>query len=269
MDSKLSKVSDTLYVPLLGRIYASNNHKNILYDEKALEVSESLPSELFLDNGQNEYTYIASAVRSTNIDYYVKKFLDQNPNGSVVNLGCGLEDIYDRIDNGTANWFELDLPNVLELRKQYFPPSERDHYLPYSILDYTWIDELKKLTSEKVIFVASGLFHYFKEKDVIELLRKISELPDCEIVFDAVSSAGMKITHRYMKKMGREDAFMYFSVDNAEELVKKINTNMKLIESRKYYSIIKTKKSLSFSTKFKMIFSDTFNMVKMVHLRNK
>lgn len=38
-DSRLGVVEDTLYVPMLGRIYASENYKNILYDIKALELN--------------------------------------------------------------------------------------------------------------------------------------------------------------------------------------------------------------------------------------
>ena len=35
--SKLGVVEDTLFVPMLGRIYASEHYPQILYDKKALE----------------------------------------------------------------------------------------------------------------------------------------------------------------------------------------------------------------------------------------
>ena len=37
---KLGTIESTLFVPMLGRIYASENFPKILYDEKALELKE-------------------------------------------------------------------------------------------------------------------------------------------------------------------------------------------------------------------------------------
>jgi O-methyltransferase involved in polyketide biosynthesis len=37
-EKKFGAVEDTLYMPMLGRIYASENCRNILYDKKALEL---------------------------------------------------------------------------------------------------------------------------------------------------------------------------------------------------------------------------------------
>ena len=44
--SKLGVVEDTLFVPMLGRIYASEHYPQILYDKKALELKKKLPSDL-------------------------------------------------------------------------------------------------------------------------------------------------------------------------------------------------------------------------------
>lgn len=44
--SRLGIVEDTLFIPMLGRIYASENFPQIVYDKKALELKEKLPSGL-------------------------------------------------------------------------------------------------------------------------------------------------------------------------------------------------------------------------------
>ena len=46
--SKLGVVEDTLFVPMLGRIYASEHYPQILYDKKALELKKKLPSDLVI-----------------------------------------------------------------------------------------------------------------------------------------------------------------------------------------------------------------------------
>lgn len=72
-ETKLGVVEDTLYVPMLGRIYASEHFKNILYDKKALEMRKDMPKCIVENDTQTQYTYLASASRSANVDRYIKK----------------------------------------------------------------------------------------------------------------------------------------------------------------------------------------------------
>ena len=44
--SKLGVVEDTLFIPMQGRIYASEHCPQILYDKKALELKNKLPLDL-------------------------------------------------------------------------------------------------------------------------------------------------------------------------------------------------------------------------------
>ena len=53
----LGVVEDTLFVPMLGRIYASEHCPQILYDKKALELKKRLPLDLIEQNMQNQYTF--------------------------------------------------------------------------------------------------------------------------------------------------------------------------------------------------------------------
>ena len=72
--SKLGVVEDTLFVPMLGRIYASEHCSQILYDKKALELKNRLPLDLIEQNMQNQYTLLASASRSANMDRIIRSF---------------------------------------------------------------------------------------------------------------------------------------------------------------------------------------------------
>ena len=50
-----STVEDTLFVPMLGRIYASENFPHILNDRKALELKSRLPENLKGKDTQTQY----------------------------------------------------------------------------------------------------------------------------------------------------------------------------------------------------------------------
>ena len=82
--SKLGVVEDTLFVPMLGRIYASEHYPQILYDKKALELKKKLPSDLIKQNMQSQYTLLASASRSANMDQIIRTFLERRPDGVIV-----------------------------------------------------------------------------------------------------------------------------------------------------------------------------------------
>ena len=106
---KLGVLEDTLFIPMLGRIYASEHCPQILYDKKALELKKKLPSGLIEQNMQNQYTLLASASRSADMDRIIRSFLERRPDGVIVQLGCGLETTYHRCDNGKAHWYAFPL----------------------------------------------------------------------------------------------------------------------------------------------------------------
>lgn len=116
--SKLGVVEDTLFVPMLGRIYASERYPQVLYDQKALELKKKLPSDLLEYGSQNQYTLLASATRSANMDRYIRSFLQRRPNGVIAQLGCGLETAYYRSDSGGTCWYAVDLPHVIKYRQE-------------------------------------------------------------------------------------------------------------------------------------------------------
>ena len=54
----LGVVEDTLFVPMLGRIYASEHYPQILYDKKALELKKKLPSDLICEKRTADITNV-------------------------------------------------------------------------------------------------------------------------------------------------------------------------------------------------------------------
>ena len=264
----LGVVEDTLFVPMLGRIYASEHCPQILYDKKALELKNKLPSDLIEQNKQNQYTLLASASRSANMDRFIQSFLERRPNGVIVQLGCGLETTYYRCDNRRTHWYAVDLPHVIDYRRELLPESERETYLAGDAFSEDWIRQVRtEFPDAPILVTAGGLFHYFEENKVISLLRMIGQSGNMEVVFDTVNKRGMTMMKKkYMKQVGHADAQMFFYVDSAKELAAKIRGNVKVIAEEPYYRYI-PKNGLKLSTKVSMAVSDQFKMVKMICLK--
>ena len=125
---EFNAVENTLFIPMLGRIYASEHFQNILYDEKALSLKDALPKSLVETGSQNQYTLLASASRSANMDRSIRDFLRRKPDGVIAELGCGLETTFYRNDDGHTRWYAVDLPDVMEYRKTLLQEPERQTY---------------------------------------------------------------------------------------------------------------------------------------------
>jgi O-methyltransferase involved in polyketide biosynthesis len=46
---------------------------------------------------------------------------------------------FERVDNGEVRWFDLDLPDSMTLRKQFFKETERRKFITGSALEKDWI----------------------------------------------------------------------------------------------------------------------------------
>ncbi len=105
---------------------------------KALELVERLDYDFSTEKAITDYLLFASAARAMQFDSKVKAYITEHPCASVVNLGAGFETEFYRIDNGTIRWYDLDLPELIEVRKQLLPETDRSTCIAKSFLDLGW-----------------------------------------------------------------------------------------------------------------------------------
>lgn len=155
----------------------------------------------------------------------------------------------------------------MEYRKTLLPEPERQAYFAGDAFSDTWIKRIRADAQDApMLVIAGGLLHYFEEEKVLAFLRTLQSLGNAEVAFDSVSKMGMEMTRKkYMKQMGHADAGMFFYVDSAAELSRKISSDACAFEEPFYRHIDKT--GLRLSTKLSMGVSDWFCMVKMVHVK--
>jgi O-methyltransferase involved in polyketide biosynthesis len=157
-------------------------------DEKAVEIVNRLEADFSKINMvMHRHDEIAVIVRMKRFDRYVREFLERNPEGVVVHFGCGLDTRFERVDNGSAEWFDLDLSEVTDLRKKLISAeSPRYHLLTTSVFQPGWIPEVSRLLPRPFLFMGEGVLPYFEEAQIRELfLRLRDHFPGCEMVCDA------------------------------------------------------------------------------------
>ena len=148
----------------------SKGHK--FYDAKAVELVEKIDYD-FTDATKDSLMSYGVIARTLVFDELVKAFIDENPNCTVVNIACGLDTRFYRMDNGKITWYNIDLPETIEVRNQIFSESDRVSNIGISATDPTWAKEIK--VHGNMLFIIEGLSMYLTRKDNAQMLRIIRE----------------------------------------------------------------------------------------------
>lgn len=125
-------------------------------------------------------------------DVPVGEFLRRHPEGTVVEIGCGLNTRFERLDNGRVHWFDLDLPDTIDLRRRFFSDTERRTMLAASVVDPGWIETVRR-SPGPYFFVAETVLIYLEEAQVRTALAQIARsFPAAGIAFDTVGRKGIE-----------------------------------------------------------------------------
>ncbi|QDL07048.1 class I SAM-dependent methyltransferase [Brasilonema octagenarum UFV-E1] len=193
----LGIVQETLLIPLWGRASELQQTEPIICDPKSAEILEAIDYD-FDKFAPAKNSQIGVCLRGMILDNWVRTYLKQYPQGSVVEIGAGLNTRFERVDNGEVRWFDLDLPDSMLLRKQFFEETERRKFITASALETDWIESVKAVSTEPCLFVAEGVLMYFNEQQVKQLFTNLLEhFPGSCFAFDCVSQFWIKNQKRH------------------------------------------------------------------------
>jgi len=165
---KLEKEKETLLIPLYCKALESKKETPIISDNKAIEIVSKIEYD-YTQLKIPRQTHVTICMRAKQFDNYTREFLQKYPKGIVVQLGCGLDSRFSRINNSTVEWYDLDYPEVIQLRKSFYRETDRYHLIPSPVMEFKWIDNLLNKKGP-FIFLAEGLFMYLKEEEVKSLI---------------------------------------------------------------------------------------------------
>jgi O-methyltransferase involved in polyketide biosynthesis len=216
-----SGVQWTLLLPLLSRARFSLKYPEFLNDKKAVEIIELLSGPLSVGADDKSLgADLGNAARARVLDDAVRSFTTEHPKAAIVNLGAGLDTAFSRVDNGEVTWFDIDLPEVMEMRKLIIPETDRSRCIAGTILDSAWMREIVP-ASGGVLMIAGGVLPYFTEQQVKDLVVSLTDhFPSCDVVFDAVSERGELNSNQSIKNAGISSASMKWSVGKENDLNK-------------------------------------------------
>jgi O-methyltransferase involved in polyketide biosynthesis len=217
----LSGVPETLLITLYLRAMESQRLDALIKDGKAVELVARLGYDFdrVRQIPLSEANKLVIILRNREFDRYARDFLARSsaqsrrggaglarsvaqsrrggagparhPDAVVVHIGCGLDSRFERVAerNSQVEWYDLDFPDVVELRRKLIGgEGERYHLLGCSVLEDAWLDTVSVHRPRPFLFLAEGVFMYLREEQVKSLVLKLRDrFPGAELAFDCYS----------------------------------------------------------------------------------
>lgn len=233
MNININQVSETALLMVQCHAQDALSKRPILSDRSSIKVMNAIRKEAgnssqklhkVLSKGRIDKALMQYIVlRAQRYDQYVKDYIQKYPDAVIVNIGCGLDGRFNRVDNGQITFYDLDLPDIIEMKKSLFEETDRFKFIDQSVFDLSWTDIVK---NDHVLFLAEGVFMYCDESDVQSLFRSLLKIyPDSEMVCELFNAKllqpGIKMLGYMAQKLRYgfgQDASFKFGVHSSREI---------------------------------------------------
>jgi O-methyltransferase involved in polyketide biosynthesis len=166
------------------------------------------------------------ATRAATFDLLTTRFLADHPDATVLHVGCGMDSRVFRVDPpATVDWFDVDYPDVIDLRRALFPGRNAYHLIGAPLDDLRWLDEVPR--GRPGLLIAEGVLHYLSESEVKALLSAVvAHFPGGQMIFDICNSM---IVKRAGSNVGGTGATYKWGLDDPQD-IKRLEPRLELIK---------------------------------------
>ena len=232
-----TKEKETMLMTLSDRAIQSQWKDPILRDPWAEEAMRHIDYDI-----SKQYKGIGSwsmwseigctviATRAATFDLLTNSYLTDHPDATVLHVGCGMDSRVFRVDPpSTVQWFDVDYPEVIDLRRKLFPERGISYHLVGAPLDdLRWLDEVPR--ARPGLFIAEGVLHYLSETEVKALLNAVvAHFPGGQMIFDICNQF---IVKRAGSNVGGTGATYKWGLDDPQD-IKQLEPKLELV--REYW----------------------------------
>lgn len=232
LEQQISNVSATAFITLFARATEAQSAQPVIDDPQAVALAERIRPLLAASdrdlcqrlaaNRQEPLVVVTVSQRARCFDRHVRAFCARHPDAVIVNLGCGLDTRFFRVDDGQMLFYDLDLPPMIDLKRTLVDEQPRYRFLACSVLDFTWMDALAELGPRSFLFLAEGLFMYLRPEDVQGLVLELTRrFPGSELVSEVFNNFWLRepwktwVNRKMQRRLGfSADAGFQSGVDN-------------------------------------------------------
>ena len=238
---QFAKEKETMLMTLSGRAVQSAWKNPILRDPWAEEAMRHIDYDM-----SKQLTGMASwsiwkdigptiiASRAATFDLLTTRYLADYPDATVLHVGCGMDSRIFRVEpSASVQWFDVDYPDVIDLRRQLFPKREALHAGQYRLIgaplnDLRWLDDVPQ--DRPALFIAEGVLMYLSEAEVKALLNAVTvHFPGGQMIFDVVHPVILK---QVGANVGGTGATYKWALDDPQD-IKQLEPKLELIKEFK------------------------------------
>lgn len=202
----MNKIPETMLITLWAKATENKEPQPLLRDEKAAEIINKIDYD-FSRFKKAKFSQAGVCVRAHLIDEETRAFIEQHPDAVIIQLGTGLDARYERLGcPELTHWYDLDLPEVIAIRRQFFEESERRSFLEMSLFDTEWIEKVKA-HRKPILIIVEGVLMYFPPFEVKDFMIHLCEaFTEATILFDMLAYAlvGHAKNHDTLKAMDKD-----------------------------------------------------------------
>lgn len=217
-------IADTLLITLYAKSIETRKKNPLINDQTACELVEKIDYD-FSKYKNKKTTSVGVALRSTHFDQKVKDFIQLHNylrnQPIIVFVGCGLDTRIQRIGKSAehAEFYQLDIAEVIEQRQQLIPAQKNEHFIATSMLSTTWMDQLKEThPNGHFMFVIEGVLMYFNQAQNQQVLTALAErFSGAELHFDMLN-AWMSTKSALHDTVSKTKATFKFGLDDEKEI---------------------------------------------------
>lgn len=219
--TKLTGEKETLFIPLSGKALDYRSKNPVLNDKMANDIVEKVGINLTIHKNFGErIAALTLAVRAKQYDEWTKDFISKNKDAVVVHLGCGLDARITRTQPPrSAAWFDVDYPEVISLRKQFYSETNEYKMIASSIIHQDWLAAIP--ADRPAFIVAEGVFEYLSEEEVKTLLYRLTNyFPHGQIAFDVINPFAQASGNKNLKNTTGAVDILKWAVDDLNRVDK-------------------------------------------------
>lgn len=158
--------------------------------------------------------------RTIVLDKMVEEYLNTHKDTIVINIACGLDTRCYRMKGKYVRWYNLDLPETINIRKQFLKETGPIYQIAKSAMDESYRDDIQ-YHGENILVIIEGLTMYLSENDIKKIFSIINfknSTVMVEVMFPFV------VKHIKEKSIEGSHAKFTWGIKNGKELEKLLPT---------------------------------------------
>lgn len=208
-------VPETMIQTLYARAKESMKPNPKIKDDMTAEIVSQLDYDF--SNADKDSAMSSGVIaRTIVLDEMVGKYLAKHPKTVVVNIACGMDTRCYRMKGKYLRWYNVDLPETMEVRERFLTEDGPIYQIAKSAMDASYIDDIT-YEGEDVLVVIEGLSMYLKEADIRQILAIIDQaFPKAMVLIEVMSPFVVK--HVKEKSIEGSNAKFTWGIKNGKLL---------------------------------------------------